>query len=172
VKGALLGLVLMSASLVTATATTARAQATTDREKDLREAQELFDRGATDTNWDGGMARDCTMACRGLESMKRAAEKLCTLDPGERCVKVKQELEGASARVRSACPACAEALDVQRPVAPQPPMAAPRDQVAAAESVPSRGGCAGCASATGPADAVSPVALAGLAVLAMRRRRR
>jgi MYXO-CTERM domain-containing protein len=165
VKTPLAVLVLLSLSLAT---TAARAQPAVDAGGDLDVMQAEVDR-----DYAQAMASDCTTACHALESMKRATDRLCVLDPGDRCAKAKQKLGDATTRVRTACPACAEELSApgSNPV-PTPAMAPPSEALANSEAVHSRGGCGGCASATGPADAVAPVALLGLAVMTMRRRRR
>lgn len=55
---------------------------------------------------DGGR---CTRACRALASMRRSADRLCSLtsrdDP--RCVNVVGRLERAEQRVEASCPGCA-----------------------------------------------------------------
>jgi hypothetical protein len=59
----------------------------------------------------GGPAADrCAIACHALASMARATESLCELRGADdaRCLDARARVEGAAARVRSACPACHE----------------------------------------------------------------
>lgn len=125
---------------------------------------------------------DCATACRALASIRRAADRICALDPDERCASARARADEATRRVRDACPECAIA---SAPPQPAPPMARPatkgvspaaaEDAVLTAQSAPpsesKRGGCAGCTtSGTSPGDLGSgALALAALA-LAMRRR--
>ncbi|HEY3819471.1 MAG TPA: MYXO-CTERM sorting domain-containing protein [Polyangiaceae bacterium] len=126
-----------------------------------------------DRDYVQALSSDCALACRALESMKRATERLCALDPGDRCASAKKKLDDATIHVRSACPACAEALEELKPTATPVPQEAPAgENVVEAESVPKKGGCAGCATTSTPADALVPLGLAGLLLLVSRRRRR
>jgi hypothetical protein len=56
--------------------------------------------------------QDCATMCKALESLSRAAERICVLakDGGDadkkRCENAKARLEEATKRVRAACPAC------------------------------------------------------------------
>jgi uncharacterized protein (TIGR03382 family) len=119
------------------------------------------------------MASDCTLACLALGSMRRATERLCAIDPGERCTSARQKLDAATAHVRAACPDCAEKLGRENELAqPAPPPASPAEATTEQESVSKRGGCAGCSATTRGADATGAVCLAALAWLGLRRRRR
>ena len=119
------------------------------------------------------LASDCAMACRALDSMRRATERLCALDPGDRCASARKKLGDATGHVRSACPDCAVPLEEKKPVAPPPPAEAPASPSATElETVQRKGGCAGCATTSSPGEAVGPLALAGLLLLGLRRRRR
>jgi hypothetical protein len=56
-------------------------------------------------------ASSCSVACRALQSMQTSADHLCKLT-GEgdgRCDDARGRVRGATARVRSVCPACAAA---------------------------------------------------------------
>lgn len=127
---------------------------------------------------------DCATACRALASIRRAADKICALDPGERCAAGRAKADDATKRVREACPECA--------IATAPPQPAPeREERAmskggtrptadsspvAASAPPSeskRGGCAGCATTpTTPGDlTTAALAIAALAFTLRRRRR-
>jgi MYXO-CTERM domain-containing protein len=127
-----------------------------------------------DRDYAQALASDCATACRALDSMRRATERLCALDPGDRCASAKKKLDDATTHVRSACPACPAPLDEEKkPVPPPPPPEALASPPAVAmESVQRKGGCAGCATTSSPVEAVGPIALAGLVLLGLRRRRR
>jgi MYXO-CTERM domain-containing protein len=130
---------------------------------------------------------DCSTACRALASIRRAADKICALDPGERCAAGRAKADEATKRVRDACPECA--------IASTPPMPAPEREeramskggahpsadaaapVSASNAPPSeskRGGCAGCATTrTSPGDlTTAALAISALAFTLRRRRRR
>lgn len=140
---------------------------------------------------------DCSTACRALASIRRAADRICALDPDERCLAARAKADDATRRVREACPECAIAFapitpGPEQPTAkpgpysPSPTPAAkggtPRSdqestQVAPANAPPSesrRGGCAGCTtSGASPGDVGTlGLALAALAVVMRRRRAR
>jgi hypothetical protein len=93
---------------------------------------------------------DCFAACRALGSIRRAAEKICQLEPGPRCDAAREKAADATRRVHEACPDCALASGPpsQAPPAPAPPEREGRvaaDQVQA-EAAPSRGGCRSCSA--------------------------
>ncbi len=94
---------------------------------------------------------DCTSACSALASMRRAADRLCALDPGARCREARRVVDDASRKVRAACPQCAIALQPQPEEAPMPaaktPPAEPQAAPPAAER--ERGGCASCGGGGG-----------------------
>lgn len=133
---------------------------------------------------------DCTSACRALASIRRAADKICALDPGERCASARAKADDASRRVRAACPDCAIANapggSPPAPPAPTPehkPADTPtkggatRDEVAVAKtdgppSESKRGGCAGCTTTKATHGDVAGVALVVVALAGMLRRRR
>jgi MYXO-CTERM domain-containing protein len=119
---------------------------------------------------------DCATACRALDSMRNATEKLCALDPGVRCANARQRLEAASAHVRTACPTCPEPLG-ETPAAGAastnlPPQAQPTMTESYAAVAPRKGGCAGCAISSAAPNARLSLGLAGLGLLACWRRRR
>ena len=135
---------------------------------------------------------DCATACRALASIRRAADKICALDPGDRCTAGRAKADDATRRVREACPECAIASAPSEPTrreeramtkggsskasedpgARTAPDAAPVVQ-AAPPSESKRGGCAGCTTTRGgPGDLAGGVlALAALALVVVRRRR-
>ncbi|MDB4996451.1 MAG: hypothetical protein JWM74_3883 [Myxococcaceae bacterium] len=115
---------------------------------------------------------DCSMACRALGSIRRVADRICALDPGEPCTSARTKAEDATRRVREACPDCAVAA-----IAPPPPMPVAKEATMTTDSGPpsesKRGGCAGCTTAASTSD---PTSVAGLVVavaaLGFRRRSR
>ncbi|HEX8796212.1 MAG TPA: MYXO-CTERM sorting domain-containing protein [Polyangiaceae bacterium] len=119
------------------------------------------------------MGSDCDTACRALDSMRRATDRLCALDPGDRCTRARQKLANATTRVRSACPSCAEptgqALDeaAKAPPAPEPVNTAAQEETVQKKS----GGCAGCTVGDAPTDAPSAAWLLALGLLLLRKKR-
>ncbi len=128
---------------------------------------------------------DCEQACRALELMERAAERICALEPGERCDRARRRVADAARRVREACPSCEIAQryfgdDEKRPeTAETAETPTPTPSPGAAEPVsgpPSEDRGAGCAACT--AGGAAPGHSGGLAWLglmawlAARRRRR
>lgn len=107
--------------------------------------------------------QDCTVACRALASIRRAADRICALEPGPRCDDARAKADDARRRVSEACPDCALAAtppkdDDRR--ASAKPAAPPAEAQTAAESAPHRGGCASCTT-TG----VAPTGDLGVVVL-------
>jgi hypothetical protein len=130
---------------------------------------------------------DCANACRALASIRRAADKICALDPGDRCAAGRAKAEDATKRVREACPECAIAFTAP-PTSPptnerrEPVMRkseAPPEPAPVAQSVggapPSesrRGGCAGCTTAKTSANDLAGAMVGILAFFVATRRRR
>ena len=135
---------------------------------------------------------DCATACRALASIRRAADKICALDPGDRCAAGRAKAEDATRRVRDACPECAIASArpepapgkeeramtkggtgskaAESPPAPSPDMATVQ---AGPPSESKRGGCAGCTTTSAAPGDLAGGVLAGLALaFAVARRRR
>ena len=127
---------------------------------------------------------DCATACKALASIRRAAERICALDPDERCTAARAKADDATRRVRDACPDCALAsAPIPAPkreeramgkggASPVSPAESPAQvQSAPASEAPRRGGCASCTtSGTAPGDlGVAALAIAALA-FALRRR--
>jgi MYXO-CTERM domain-containing protein len=138
-------------------------------------AQTVPDAGEADTlvgqlerDYAQSLASDCSTACRALESMRHAVERLCGVEPGERCERARSKLNDAAARVRAACPSCEQTLGGAEPAsAPPPPPPAAQEEAAA----PGRhGGCAGCS--TGAVDGQHGWAALAMAVLLLFSRRR
>lgn len=135
------------------------------------------------------LSRDCTTACRALQSIQRAADRICELEPGDRCKDARSKADDAARKVHASCPDCVIAqapprkdLDKQQDErvhageskkgsatsadAAPVPASAPQS-----ESVKS-GGCRSCnESGTSPSD-FAPALLAIFAVLGLRKRRR
>jgi MYXO-CTERM domain-containing protein len=118
---------------------------------------------------------DCSTACRALGSIQRAADKICSLEPGDRCSEARAKAAEAARRVREACPACNVAAakpttdeddEVRR-------TGAPTAIEARQESAPRRGGCAGCATPGAPTPgAPGALLVAAWAATRIRRSRR
>ncbi len=115
---------------------------------------------------------DCDTACRALDSMRRATDRLCAMDPGDRCARARQKLADATGRVRSACPSCPEATGRTFPESEKTEAAPPPASNAAAEETVQKksGGCAGCAIGSASGRAPSAAWLLALALLLRRRR--
>jgi hypothetical protein len=124
-----------------------------------------------DRDWASLQSADCDTACRALDSMRRAADRLCVLEPGDRCTKAQLRVKAATDRVRSTCPACASAQEGEK--AANPPPTPAEEHEAAAPS--RRGGCAGCALVEGEDGrgdvATTMLAAVGFALLRRGRRR-
>jgi len=127
---------------------------------------------------------DCATACRALASIRRAADKICALEPGERCAAGRAKADEATRRVRDACPECAIATAPPKPApegeerAMSKAGAHPTDSAPTPASAPhsesKRGGCAGCATTpTAPGDlATVALAVSALAFGLRRHRKR
>lgn len=51
-------------------------------------------------------ADSCASACEALSAMKKAADRICELAPGERCDSARARVVAAEKRVMEACPGC------------------------------------------------------------------
>ena len=51
-----------------------------------------------DRDYAAAQAGDCSTACQALDSMRRAADHLCELDPGDRCAKARQRVSDVAGR--------------------------------------------------------------------------
>jgi MYXO-CTERM domain-containing protein len=108
---------------------------------------------------------DCTLACRALASIHRAAERICALEPGPRCDAARAKAADAERRVREACPACAIEQAAPAGLATKQEEAAPAAEqvvVASPRSEP-RGGCRSCTTAPAP----NPGGIAWLVLVAI-----
>lgn len=132
----------------------------------------------------------CEEACEAVRSLRRAAERLCVLDPGPPCRAARDKLEDAERRVREACPACAvdqsveprpkeeartvDDADLDEERAPEAISPGPAERSAPLASPPEAqgGGCASCT--VGHARDLDGALWLGLGVAALlgRRRRR
>jgi MYXO-CTERM domain-containing protein len=93
--------------------------------------------------------QDCVTACKAAASIRRAADKICGLEPGRRCSDARAKADDAQRRVQAACPDCH--------LAAAPPKdgdndrramgkAAPPADAPMPKGAPDRGGCAGCST--------------------------
>jgi hypothetical protein len=119
---------------------------------------------------------DCAMACRALESLRRAADRICELDPGAPCSDARDKAARAAARVRGACPECAAATQEEKTAQPVPANRTTTAEGPVMEqeaAAPPQRGCASCtlgAPVSGGA-AAALAALVALAAACVRRRR-
>lgn len=103
---------------------------------------------------------DCASACKALASIRRAADRICELEPGPRCDAARSKADSATKKVRDACPECAIAElkkeDEERRAADKPAQAPPAPVSASSEAknapAESRGGCRNCATSSGAPD--------------------
>ena len=174
-------------------AATARAAPSTSGDVMTQREQLIALERSLDEQHDALSTSDCATACRALASILRAADKICALDPGDRCAAGRAKADDATRRVREACPECAIASTAPEPKprpedramtkggtkAAQPPEASSEQGVTVQASAPpsesKRGGCAGCTTTSAAPVDVGGGILAGLALalgLARRRRRR
>jgi len=100
---------------------------------------------------------DCNSACRALQSIRRAADKICAIEPGPRCDAARSKANDATKRVQDACPDCVVALNPSPTPPPDRagasggngvPSPPPAPAMESTQSAPDRGrgGCASCAS--------------------------
>lgn len=118
---------------------------------------------------------DCNAACRALGSIRRAADKICSIEPGARCDAARSKAADATKRVREACPDCAVAA-VPSPVPEEAPVRAGAEHAREAPTAmapPSeekgRGGCASCDATASRAPFNADAAVIALAVLGISR---
>lgn len=124
--------------------------------------------------------QDCVTACKALASIRRAADRICSLEPGPRCTDARAKADDAHRRVQAACPDCQVAIsppkeDERRATQATPPPASPgaADTKASSESAPRRGGCASCSTpGDRPTGDFGVVILGALAVARALRKRR
>jgi len=117
---------------------------------------------------------DCASACKALASIRRAADRICDLEPGPRCNAARDKSEAATKRVREACPECALAAMP----APEPrkeerayvnDASAKGSPAAAPPAESERGGCRSCAT-TSQAPTSGDLWLFGLVAALITRR--
>jgi hypothetical protein len=94
--------------------------------------------------------QDCSNACRALASIRRAADRICALEPGPRCADARAKADDAQRRVSEACPDCSLAFtppkeDDGRAVT----QAAPPEPLRDAPASEARGGCRNCSTLPG-----------------------
>lgn len=111
--------------------------------------------------------RDCVEACRALGSIRRAAERICALEPGPRCDAARAKTADATRRVRDACPDCAiAAAPGERPPSPERAVTAGDTENAPRAEAP--GGCRACATTGAGGSGVDAGALVLAALAALR----
>ena len=116
---------------------------------------------------------DCAAACKALASIRRAADRICELEPGPRCDAARSKAENATKKVREACPECAIA-GLKKDEEQERRAAKPADSptMATAEAAPPSeraGGCRNCSTSSGAPDR-GDFAVFALAALLLRRR--
>lgn len=116
--------------------------------------------------------QDCVTACKALGSIRRAAERICALEAGPRCIDARTKADDAQRRVQAACPDCqiaaAPPKDDERRASKK---GAPAEEVTAnaPAAAPDRGR-GGCASCSTPGDVpTGDFGVIGLAALAFAR---
>jgi hypothetical protein len=115
--------------------------------------------------------QDCVTACKALASIRRAVDKLCGMDSGQRCSDARSKADDAQRRVQAACPDCQVAAglpkDEERRVTQNAPTPEPNKALPAEQS---RGGCASCSiPSEAPAGDLGAVMLAALVWYSRRR---
>jgi len=120
--------------------------------------------------------QDCAIACKAYASIRRAADKICDLEAGPRCIEAKTKADDAQRRVQAACPDCQLAAkqgkeDDRR--ASEYTESKPATKAGAdSESAPRKGGCASCNTPGERPTGDLGIAVIGALVLARVLRRR
>ena len=141
-------------------ARSAHADEVSDLEKSLNEQHDAL------------TTTDCTTACQALASIRRAADRICALESGPRCVAAQAKVFEDTRKVRDACPQCAAATTTPLPESKPKSEPGPAPTMVSAQSEPGRGGCASCETGgVAPSD-LGVVALGALALVRLLRRRR
>ena len=122
--------------------------------------------------------QDCVTACKAYASIRRAADKICGLEPGPRCADAQAKADDAQRRVQAACPDCHVASAPRKEDEYRATGATGAKDDAPAEesrSAPRKGGCASCSTPgerpTGDLGVMVVGALALARVLRKRQRR-
>ncbi|HSQ65546.1 MAG TPA: MYXO-CTERM sorting domain-containing protein [Polyangiaceae bacterium] len=115
-------------------------------------------------------AQDCALACRALQSLARATQHLCDLGP-EHCDEARAKLREATERVHALCPDCTVGTLAEPQPRAEMAGAPSSDRLVAESSSQKGGGCAGCSTTASSGDLVV-LALASLALMAVRRKKR
>jgi MYXO-CTERM domain-containing protein len=126
--------------------------------------------------------QDCTIACKAYASIRRAADRICGLEPGPRCNDARTKADDAQRRVQAACPDCQIAAapgkeDERRAVQTAPPPTPTESKTGGAadsEAAPRKGGCASCSTPGEKPLGDLGIAFVGAFVVArvLRRRKR
>jgi MYXO-CTERM domain-containing protein len=124
--------------------------------------------------------QDCVIACKAAASIRRAADKICGLEPGPRCADARAKADDAQRRVQAACPDCQLAAvspkDEERRAVKKgdaEPVPPPNGAPGSVKNVPERGGCASCSTPGERPSSDFGIAVVGAFVIAriLRRRR-
>lgn len=118
---------------------------------------------------------DCSEACRALRSIRRAADRICALEPGPRCDAARAKANDATRRVHDACPDCSLAAGPTPSPEPRREEAmtkggaanAPTDAPPSAER--GAGGCRSCHATTGATSKDVDLGLLTLGILGVLR---
>ena len=124
---------------------------------------------AAEVDRDGAetVGSDCAIVCRALEAMRRATDRLCSAEPGDRCASARDKVKKSTERVRAACPDCVAAS-----VTTEGRLEERAPGEATIEAASPKRGCAGCATQSPREGAAETIVLAAVLALAIRRRRR
>jgi hypothetical protein len=121
--------------------------------------------------------QDCVTACKAYASIRRAADKICGLEPGPRCSDARSKADDAQRRVQAACPDCQVAAarpkdDEYRAGHAGSPGADAKTAAVESESAPRKGGCASCSTpGERPTGDFGVLILGALAISRVLRRR-
>jgi MYXO-CTERM domain-containing protein len=118
--------------------------------------------------------QDCVTACKAYASIRRAADKICGLEPGPRCADAQAKADDAQRRVQAACPDCHLASGPKKEDELRPTASKPVSTGEESESAPRKGGCASCSTpGERPTGDLGVAVLGALAVArALRKRQR
>jgi hypothetical protein len=123
---------------------------------------------------------DCQAACRALRSIRRAADRICALEPGPRCDAARAKANDATRRVHDACPDCSIASGTTP--APEPRREEAMTKGGSTQNAPTdappptaergAGGCRSCHAGGSREVDLGLLALGILGVLRIVRRRK
>lgn len=120
--------------------------------------------------------QDCVMACKALGSIRRAADRICALEQGPRCIDARSKADDAQRRVQAACPDCHIAAAKPKPEDEERRAAEPAagaDKPMTKSAPPAERGGRGCGScSTAGSTSSGDLSVLVLAALAVARRLR